>query len=147
MRIIVDADATPCLTQIAFLAKQNHVECHMFCDYNHNLTLEDVLVHYISEGFQMVDIAISNFINIGDILITQDYGLACIALSRGAKAINPSGVIYTSSNIDDLLEQRYLKLLNKKRKINTKNQKKRTKEIDIKFLLNLQKLIDFTKKS
>lgn len=147
MRIIVDADATPSLKEIALLSKNNNIECHMFCDYNHNLNIPDVEIHYISEGFQMVDISISNFICKNDILITQDYGLACIALSKRAKAINPNGTIYTDNNINNLLEQRYLSILNQKKKIHTKNLRKRTKEMNDWFLSNLQKLIDFAKNS
>jgi len=144
MRIIVDADATPSLNEIAIISKNNNIECHMFCDYNHNLNI-DSIIHYTDEGYQSVDISISNFLKENDILITQDYGLALVALSKGAQAINPSGIIYTNENIDNLLEQRYLNILNRKKKIKTKNIKKRTKEKNAKFLGNLQTLINFTK--
>jgi len=147
MRIIVDADASPSLKEIANISKHNNIECHMFCDYNHDLSNIDAEIHYASEGFQSVDISISNFLNRNDILITQDYGLACIALSKDAKAINPNGTIYTNDNIDNLLEQRYLNILNRKQNIHTKNIKKRTKEVNNKFLNSLQNLIDFTKNS
>lgn len=142
MRIIVDADATPSLKEIALISKDNNIECHMFCDYNHVINIEGVITHYISEGFQAVDISISNFLKENDVLITQDYGLACIALSKKAKCINPNGTIYTNNNIDNLLEQRYVNILNRKKKIHTKNIKKRTKETNDLFLLNLQKLIN-----
>ena len=141
MRIIVDADATPSLKEIINIAVKHNLKCHLFCDYNHNLNNLNAEIHYISEGFQSVDIAISNFILLKDILITQDYGLACIALSKGAKAINPNGTIYTNDNIDNLLEQRYLNILNRKQNIHTKNIKKRTKETNEKFLHLLEILI------
>ena len=142
MRIIVDADATPSLKQIASISKNNNIECHMFCDYSHTLNIEEAIIHYISEGGQAVDIAITNFINKGDILITQDYGLATIALSKNIGCINPNGIIYTNNNIDNLLEQRYINLLNRRKKIHTKNIKKRTKQTNDLFLSNLQKLIN-----
>lgn len=93
----------------------------------------------------MVDIAISNFIEVNDILITQDYGLACIALSKKAKAINPNGIIYTNQNIDNLLEQKYINSENRKKNIHTKNIAKRTKETNQKFLLELENMINFTR--
>lgn len=117
----------------------------MFCDYNHILDVEYANIHYIDEGFQNVDMSISNFLKENDILITQDYGLAVIALSKKAKAINPNGTIYTNDNIDNLIEQRYLNILNRKKKIKTKNIKKRTKETNDNFLKNLQILINTTK--
>lgn len=146
MRIIVDADATPSLKEIINIAKVNNIKCHLFCDYNHNLDYLDTEIHYISEGFQSVDIAISNFLSSEDILITQDYGLACLALSKGTKAINPNGTVYSNNNIDNLLEQRYLNIVNRKLNIHTKNIKKRTKQTNEKFLNLLQILITNNKK-
>ena len=145
MRIIVDADATPSLKEIALISKINNIECHMFCDYNHILDVEYAKVHYVSEGNQNADISISNFLKENDILITQDYGLAVISLSKKAKAINPNGTIYTNDNIDNLMEQKYLNILNRRKKIKTKNIKKRTKETNDNFLKNLQILINTTK--
>ena len=146
MKIIVDADATPSLKEIITIAKKHDINCHLFCDYNHNLSGLNAEVHYVSEGPQSVDIAISNFISSKDILITQDYGLACVALSKGAKAINPSGIIYTNDNINCLLEQRYLNNLNRKQNIHIKNMKKRTKEVTEKFLCLLEILVTDSKK-
>lgn len=142
MRIIVDADATPSLKEIVLLAGKYNIECHLFCDYSHNIDINGAQTHYISEGFQMVDMAISNFLLPYDILITQDYGLALIALSKKSKAINPNSTIYTNDNIDILVEQRYINILNRKRKISIKNIKKRTNEINQKFLSNLELLIN-----
>lgn len=145
MRIIVDADACPSLQSIASLAHTYNLDCHLFCDHTHFLQVEYAHLHYISQGFQMVDIAISNFIEVNDILITQDYGLACIALSKKAKAINPNGIIYTNQNIDNLLEQKYINSENRKKNIRTKNIAKRTKETNQKFLLELENMINFTR--
>ena len=142
MRIIVDADATPSLKEIVEISENNNIECHLFCDYSHNFDCQNAKIHYISSGFQMVDIAISNYLSEDDILITQDYGLALIALTKKAKAIGPNGIIYTNDNIDILLKQRYINLLNQNKKVHIK---KRTKEIEQKFLANLQKLIAFNK--
>jgi uncharacterized protein YaiI (UPF0178 family) len=42
----------------------------------------------------------------GDIVVTQDYGVAAMALGKGAYAIHPGGKIYTDSNIEVLLMER-----------------------------------------
>lgn len=146
MRIIVDADACPSLESITNIAFKNNIECHLFCDYNHNLNIINAKIHYISEGYQMVDIAISNFIKTNDLLITADYGLACIGLSKNSLVISPSGIVYDNKNIDTLLEQRYLNILNRKQNIKTKKLKKRTKEINKIFLDTLEQLIISNKK-
>ncbi len=41
-----------------------------------------------------MDIALINSCKAGDIVITQDYGVAALALGKGAKAIHQSGRWY-----------------------------------------------------
>lgn len=141
MRIIVDADACPALNEIALISNNHNLECHFFCDHSHNLNNDNAIIHYISKGYQMVDIAISNFLITHDILITQDYGLACIALSKNAYVINPNGIIYTKKNIDNLLEQKFINQKLRKQRIHVTKIKKRTKELNTSFLIKLEELI------
>ena len=42
----------------------------------------------------------------GDVVITQDYGLAALCLARSAQALHPAGHAYTKDNIDALLTVR-----------------------------------------
>ncbi len=141
MQVVVDADACPSIKEIVSLCYKYSIECHLFCDFNHKLDYEAAITHYVSQGFQSVDMALTNFLKENDILITQDYGLACIGLTLKAKVINPNGNIYTNKNIDSLLEQRYINNLNRRRKIKTKNISKRSKTINDLFLSNLEKVI------
>ena len=50
-----------------------------------------------------MDIALINLCQRGDIVVTQDYGVAALALGKGVKAIHQSGRWYTDENIDGLL--------------------------------------------
>lgn len=144
MRILVDADATPSLDLITSVAKKNNLDLILYADYSHNLNNNYAKIIYLSQGNQSVDTKISNDLKENDILITQDYGLAVIGLSKKCYVINPNGKIYTNDNIELLLYERYLN--NKNRKINKhyKNNKKRTKEDD-QFLIN--SLEDIIKKN
>jgi hypothetical protein len=49
-----------------------------------------------------------NLCHKGDIVVTQDYGVAAMALGKGAYSIHQSGRWYTNENIDELLMQRYV---------------------------------------
>jgi len=103
MRIIVDADATPSINLIEKLASNDQVPCILIADDTHDLTSTYSEVITVSKGFQSVDMYLVNIIKEHDIVITQDYGLATIALSKNCYVIHPKGTIYTNDNIDIML--------------------------------------------
>ena len=79
----------------------------------------------------------------GDIVVTQDYGVAAMALGKGAYAIHQSGKWYTNENIDQMLMERHL---NKKaRRASSRNHikgpRKRTEEDDQRFAESFEKLL------
>ena len=77
----------------------------------------------------------------GDIVVTQDYGLASMCLARRARVLNQNGLEYTADNIDVLLERRWQnkKLLRAGK--HPKGPAKRTKEQNEAFARALEKLI------
>ena len=79
----------------------------------------------------------------GDIVVSQDYGVAAMALGKGAYAIHQSGKWYTNDNIDQMLMERHL---NKKARRSThkshmKGPRKRTSEDDEKFAWSFEKMV------
>ena len=141
MRILVDADACPSIELITELAREKRIELILYVDTAHIISNDYAKVITLSKGFQSVDTFITNDIREKDILITQDFGLAVIALSKNANAIHPKGLIYTNDNINGLLFERHLNFKNRKKKIRTKNIKKRTKFDDLSLIKNLKKLM------
>lgn len=141
MKILVDADACPSIDLITATAKDNNINLFLYTDTTHNLVSEYAEVMILSKGYQSVDIVIANEINKGDILITQDYGLALLALSKNANVIHPKGMEYTDSNIDQLLFERHINIKNRKQKIHVRGPKKRTKEDDYNLINSLEVLI------
>lgn len=103
MKILVDADACPAKDIIEDVAKKNNVPVKMYCDLNHVLNSDYSTVEYVDSGFQSVDMSLINDTRKGDIVVSQDYGVAAMALGKGAYAISPKGYIYDDSNIDKLL--------------------------------------------
>lgn len=106
--IVVDADACPVKTEIGAIARMYEVEVCMVASYDHRIEAQDgVRVVQVDRSSQSVDLYIVNHIVAGDIVITQDFGLACIAIGKGAIVLSPRGEQYTNDNIDYLMERRH----------------------------------------
>ena len=133
MKILVDADACPVKNIITKIAKEYKLRVLMFIDTSHFLDdgYSDVIM--VDKGRDSVDIALINKVEKGDIVVTQDYGVAAMALSKQAYSINQNGLIYTKDNIDKLLFERHLSQKIRRAGGRTSNPRKRTKEDDEKF--------------
>ena len=143
MEVFIDADACPVVRIAERVAKKYNLKVNLFCDTNHILRSDYSNIIIIGAGADAVDIALINNCHKGDIVITQDYGVAALALGKGAFAIHQSGKIFTENNIDSLLMQRYVckKQRMSSSKHHIKGPKKRTKEDDINFEISFEKLI------
>lgn len=142
MRVLVDADACPVKNIILEESKKYNIEVYMYFDNSHIYNDEYSKVIIVDKSKDSVDLKIINDLYKDDIVVTQDYGLASIVISKNAKAINNNGLIFTDSNIDKLLFDRFLGLKNRRAKIKTKNMKKRNKIMDDNFRKNFLKLIE-----
>ena len=143
MTIYIDADACP-VTRIAEgIAREYGIPVTLLCDTSHRLTSEYSTVKVIGEGADAVDLALINLCRRGDIVITQDYGVAALALGKGAKAIHQSGKQYTDENIDTLLMERHLaRKARQSGKHHLKGPRKRTSEDDEHFAESFRKLLE-----
>ena len=142
MTIFIDADACP-VTRIAeSIARKHGIPVILLCDTNHQLTSDYSTVKVIGAGADAVDIALINLCKRGDIVVTQDYGVAALALGKGVKAIHQSGKWYTDENIDGLLMDRHLaRKARHSGKHRLKGPAKRTEEDDRRFADSFERLI------
>ena len=142
MKILIDADGCPVVDITVKLGQKYNIETIIMCDTSHIINKVGVETIVLSKGIDSVDFALVNKVSKGDIIVTQDYGLAAMALSKGGHPINQNGMIYSNENIDQLLFKRHLskKIRNSGHKI--KGSKKRSKEDDIKFKNSLTLLIE-----
>lgn len=143
MRVLVDADACPVIKQIENTAKRYGVEVVLFCDTNHVLYSDYSTIRTIGAGADAVDFALTAECRKGDIVVTQDYGVAAMILSKGAYGLHQSGMRYTNENIDRLLAERHMakKARMSRAKHHMKGPKKRTQEDDARFLSALEALL------
>ena len=142
MTVFVDADACPVTRIVESIAKSHGIPVTLLCDTNHVLSSDYSTIKVIGAGADAVDIALINLCRKGDIVVTQDYGVAAMALGKGAYAIHQSGRIYTDDNIDGLLMDRHMaKVARRKSKNHLKGPHKRTDEDDRRFAESFERLI------
>jgi uncharacterized protein YaiI (UPF0178 family) len=142
MQIFVDADACPVKGIILRMAKRQNIPVTMVIDTSHELDDGYSTVIIVDKGSDSADYAITGMVASGDILVTQDYGLAAMVLAKGASAIDQNGMIYTGENIDNLLEKRYIGQKIRRGGGRTKGPKKRTQEDNEKFEEMFSKMLD-----
>lgn len=143
MKIFVDADACPVVRIVESIAKEHNVPVTLLCDTNHVLSSDYSEVIIVGAGADAVDFKLISLCHAGDIVVTQDYGVATMALGKKAYAIHQSGKWYTDENIDQMLMERHL--AKKVRKGSSKNHlkgpRKRTAEDDQRFAESFKKLL------
>ena len=143
MKIFVDADACPVVRIVENIAEKYKVPVTLLCDTNHVLSSNYSEVMIVGAGADAVDFKLISLCRQGDIVVTQDYGVAAMALSKKAHAIHQSGKWYTNENIDQMLMERHL--AKKARRTSSKNHlkgpRKRTEEDDVRFAESFERLV------
>jgi len=142
MQILVDADACPVKEIIVRIAKKKSIPVTMVIDTAHKLNDGYSHVVTVDKGADSVDFALVGLLHAEDVVVTQDYGLAAMALGKGAKVMNQNGLIYTDENIDRLLMERHLSAKARRAGKRTKGPVKRTKADDEKFEMAFERLLD-----
>ncbi len=139
--ILVDADGCPVVNETIALAKKHTLPVTLITDTSHIMERDGATTITVDKGSDSADFKLVNLVLKGDIVITQDYGLAAMALSKGAYILNQNGSQYTAENIDGLLMSRHInKKLHRAGK-HTKGPAKRTREQDERFVAALEALI------
>lgn len=141
MKVLIDADACPVVDIAVSECKKQGVSCVLICDTAHQMECSGAETVIIDKGADSADFALANRVEDGDIVITQDYGLASMCLARGGKVIHQDGWEYTQWNIDALLLQRHEARKFRACGGRTKGQKKRTSAQDQAFFAAFSKLL------
>ena len=143
MKILVDADVCPVVSIVERVAEKYGIPVVLLCDTNHVLQSEYSEVKVIGAGADAVDFALVGLCQKGDLVVTQDYGVAAMILGKGAYGIHQSGKWYTDENIDRMLMERHIskKIRRSKSKYHLKGPAKRTAEDDVRFEESLERLI------
>jgi len=141
MKIVVDADACPKMVlQICCeLGKKYNIAVWTVASFNHNIHSDHHVT--VESDSQAADIKVMNLSEAGDIIITQDWGLAAMVLGKHVKCLSPTGREYRSDQMEFLLEERDIKAKLRRSGGRTKGPRKRTVEDDQRFTISLEKLL------
>ncbi|WP_296626483.1 YaiI/YqxD family protein [uncultured Negativibacillus sp.] len=142
MKILVDADACPVVDLTVREAKARNIPVTLITDTAHVLNRIDAEVITVEKGSDSADFKLVNLVQKGDLVVTQDYGLAAMVLAKGGRALNQNGMIYSEQNMDTLLFTRHIAKKVRMAGGRTKGPHKRTKEQDEDFLRTLQKMLE-----
>ena len=107
MNILIDADGCPVVDLTLQIAKRFVVPVIILCDTAHQIEREGAQTLVFDKGADSVDFALVNRVKSGDVVVTQDYGLASMCLAKCARVLNQNGLEYTADNIDALMLRRY----------------------------------------
>ena len=142
MKIIVDADGCPrsVLKNCLDIGRRKKIEVWTVANIHHRIESEH---HIVVDGHsQEADMKVVNMTQNGDLVVTQDWGLAALVLGKGARCIHPSGHEYRNETIDFLLEERELKARSRRKGVRTKGPSRRTEEEDNRFLALLTRMLE-----
>lgn len=142
MKILIDADACPVIDITICEAKKRKIPVTLITDTSHILKRTDADIITVEKGSDSADFKLVNLLEKGDLVVTQDYGLAAMVLAKGGKALNQNGLIYSDNNMDSLLFTRHVAKKVRMAGGRTKGPHKRTKQQDEAFLQTLQKMLD-----
>ncbi len=148
MKILVDADACPVAKIVEKIAKEKQIELVLVCDTAHCMCSDYAQVVVVDKGADAADFKLVTLADKGDVVVTQDYGVACMMLGKGVNPIHQSGKWFTNDNIDLLMMERDIakKERRKSSKNHLKGPKKRTPEDDLRFQESFLKLLDYVRK-
>ena len=141
MKVLIDADACPVVDIAVKLCKKFNISCYLLCDTAHTMHRDGAETLVFDKGSDSVDFALVNRACAGDIVITQDYGLASMCLGRNARILHQDGWEYTQYNISGLMEQRHAAKKHRLAGGRTKGPSKRTKAQDDAFEKALQQIL------
>lgn len=130
--VYVDADACPVKEEIEKLCQKYNRKLVFVASYAHMMNHQGEAVFVMVDSrMEEVDLYIVNHCQIGDIVVTQDHGLAALLLPKGVKVLSPRGKLFLEKGIDELLLARHLGKKQRRAGMKTKGPSKFTND-DIK---------------
>ncbi|MET3289860.1 UNVERIFIED_CONTAM: uncharacterized protein YaiI (UPF0178 family) [Brevibacillus sp. OAP136] len=140
-RVLVDADACPkqALAIVRTLCERYGWQCITYASYNHQMDHPHHVM--VDAGPQAVDLKLTNAVRPGDVVVTQDIGLAAMILGKQGLAVSPHGTIFYPDKIGFMLEERNEKARFRRGGGRTKGPAARTGDDDRKFAESLQLLL------
>lgn len=111
MKVIIDADACPVKDIVTKETREKTIDVVLVSSLSHFSSREldsHVKAVYVDAGPDAADYKIVQLAEAGDIIVTQDYGLASLLLPKGCTVLHHTGFEYNKMNMDHMLETRHM---------------------------------------
>ena len=141
MKIFIDADGCPVVNISISIGKKYNLPVIVVKNYAVEIKDDYAEIVSVDISRDSADFYIVNRIKEGDIVITQDYGLAAMCLSKKAIPINQNGFIFDEYNIDYMLNRRHIHSEMRRQHKKHSNPPKRKKVQDTTFEESFEELI------
>lgn len=141
-KVLIDADGCPVVDLTIATAKRFGLPVLLLCDTAHDMQREGAETVTVSKGADAVDFVLVNRVQKGDVVVTQDYGLAAMVLAKQGYPIDQNGRVYSDENIDQLLHGRHVAKKIRQAGGRMKGPKKRRPEDNEKFEEKLVNLLE-----
>ena len=153
--VYIDADACPVTAEAVNIARNRNIPVVIAGNSTQNLLRHvrrsdprqptdgfwvDTLA--VGIGADAADFAIVQELQPGDIVVTQDIGLAAMVLGRSARAIGVRGRVYSRATIDADMQIRHLEKNVRRQGGRTKGPAAFEDEDRERFAANLRRLVD-----
>ncbi|WP_419393677.1 YaiI/YqxD family protein [Cytobacillus praedii] len=139
---MVDADSCPVKEEIVEISNNFSIEVIFIASYAHMKNdLSQANWKFVDSNKEAVDLFIMNHVKAGDIVVTQDIGLASTLLLKEVYVMSPKGIIFEENEIHTALDLRYLSAKARRRGIYGKGPKPFSQDDRIRFINQLTKIL------
>jgi uncharacterized protein YaiI (UPF0178 family) len=145
MQIWIDGDGCPVVNITIQEAKKRALPVTVVKNFAVQVKDDYANVVTVDISRDAADFYIVNHIKAGDLVISQDYGLCAMVLSKKGLCLNQNGRIITKDNIDMILDTRHHARVERQKNKKYTKFKKRDKEQDEAYLQVLQSILNGTK--
>jgi uncharacterized protein len=141
MKMVIDADGCPrgVLQSCLRIGRRCGIQVYTVASFHHRIESDHHII--VGDASQEADLKVVNVTEKGDLVVTQDWGLAAIVLAKGANCLHPSGREYREETIDLMLEEREMKAKLRRSGGRTKGPPKRTQQDDRYFEHSLLRIL------
>ena len=142
VKVIVDADACPrgAMEALRRLTREHGCMLITVASFHHAISGPEHVV--VGDAPGEADLAVANRTDAGDIVVTQDLGLASLVIGRGAHVVTPMGDQIDPARLDFMMEERHIKAKVRRGGGRTKGPRARTSADDARFERTVRRLMD-----
>lgn len=141
-QVLVDADACPrsVLRVLQSLQPEYGYQLVTVASFHHHI--EHAQHVTVGDEPEAADLAVANRARPGDVVVTQDWGLAALVLGKGAHCLSPRGRVLGPENIEFLLHQRHLQAKHRRGGGRSRGPRARQKDDDLRFQRALRRVLE-----